>query len=227
MIAELYVLQKKLNDDTNGAGWLGGITKEGNEIDWPRCMRFELTEAIDQSTHWKHWKNIKDKVQYSIIDLHNMKIELVDAGHFLNSEIIKKNLINDIIHINIEETKFTKIEQGKPLIVAIENLIKLIFKYEEENDNYVLLKINDLFWQITFSVMTLKEFYNMYLAKNCLNVFRQKNGYKDGTYIKEWGKDKIEDNVFIEKYFLDNPTKMVQFEELYHYLDSTYKELNK
>ena len=33
----------------------------------------------------------------------------------------------------------------------------------------------------------------LYIGKNCLNKFRQDNGYKEGTYIKEWNGR--EDNV--------------------------------
>ena len=34
---------------------------------------------------------------------------------------------------------------------------------------------------------------NAVIGKNCLNKFRQDNGYKEGTYIKEWNGR--EDNV--------------------------------
>lgn len=227
MIAEILKLQKSLNDSTNGTNWLDGFTKTGQEIDWCRCMRMELNEAIDQSVFWKHWKNITGVTQYDIFDLNNLKMEMVDTGHFLNSEIIRRNLISEIIRSNIEEVNFNKIEQGKPLVLAIEKLIQTIFKYKEEDETSILLQINDLFWEITLSIMSLKEFYELYIAKNCLNVFRQNNGYKDGTYIKEWGKDKVEDNVFVTNYFKKNNEKVVTFEELYEYLDKTYKFLNK
>lgn len=226
MLAEIIKLQKDLNDSTNGTNWLDGLTKNGQEIDWCRCMRMELNEAIDQSISWKHWKNTVGVTQYSIIDKDNLKVEMVDVGHFLNSEIIRKNLITDILHSNIEEVKYTKIPEGKPLVLAIEKLVQMIFTYKEEDENILLLKINDLFWQITFSIMTLKEFYELYIAKNCLNVFRQKNGYKEGTYIKDWGKEGIEDNVFIFDYFKANSDRVVTFEEVYDYLEKTYKELN-
>ncbi|MEC7125486.1 MAG: dUTP diphosphatase, partial [Pseudomonadota bacterium] len=31
------------------------------------------------------------------------------------------------------------------------------------------------------------ELFRQYVGKNVLNVFRQDNGYKDGTYRKLWG----------------------------------------
>ena len=228
MIKAMLKLQKKLNDNTNGTQWLiDGLTKDGNEINWCRCMRFELCEAIDQSILWKHWKDTKHNKQYSILDLSNLKMELVDTGHFLNSEIIRRNLNSDIIHQSIDEGKFNYIEKGKPLVIAIEDLIKSIYKYEEEDETSQLLTINYKFWEIVFSVMTLEEFFQIYLGKNCLNQFRQDNGYKDGTYIKLWGDNQIEDNVFLDTYFKERKDNNIPtFDELYSYLQNTYKTLN-
>ena len=57
-IEEMYKLQDKLNRDTNGAEWAtSGMTKEGREINWLRCIYMETAEAID-SMNWKHWKDI-------------------------------------------------------------------------------------------------------------------------------------------------------------------------
>ena len=34
--------------------------------------------------------------------------------------------------------------------------------------------------------MDFDELYRQYVGKNVLNFFRQDNGYKDGSYIKQW-----------------------------------------
>jgi hypothetical protein len=41
----------------------------------------------------------------------------------------------------------------------------------------------------------MEELFRMYKAKNILNIFRQHNGYKEGTYIKTW--DGMEDNDYL------------------------------
>jgi hypothetical protein len=45
--------------------------------------------------------------------------------------------------------------------------------------------------------MDFNELYQMYVGKNVLNVFRQKAGYKTGTYRKDWAGE--EDNEVLER----------------------------
>ena len=35
--------------------------------------------------------------------------------------------------------------------------------------------------------MSWDTLHKSYIAKNVLNLFRQAHGYKDGSYLKEWG----------------------------------------
>ena len=43
--------------------------------------------------------------------------------------------------------------------------------------------------------------YRNYVGKNVLNLFRQENGYKDGTYKKIWNGE--EDNEVLARLMLD------------------------
>ena len=86
-LEEMFLLQKKLNDDTNGANWELGTTKLGKEISWVRCIYMEVAELID-STPWKHWKNID-----ASCDMQNLHNELVDIWHFLMSYILQETNI--------------------------------------------------------------------------------------------------------------------------------------
>ena len=55
-----------------------------------------------------------------------------------------------------------------------------------------------LFFKTMLSLdISLEEVLKLYVSKNVLNVFRQDNGYKEGTYIKTWFGE--EDNKFLEK----------------------------
>ena len=63
--------------------------------------------------------------------------------------------------------------------------------------------------------------YKRQVVKNQLNTFRQKNGYKDGSYIKNWGG--VEDNVIAFKIMDKNPK--ISPEELYSKLISEYSNL--
>ena len=61
-LEEMLQLQKQLNDETNGLNWELGVNKFDKEINWIRCIHMEVSELID-STPWKHWKNINDKIE--------------------------------------------------------------------------------------------------------------------------------------------------------------------
>ena len=51
--------------------------------------------------------------------------------------------------------------------------------------------------------LTWDELRRQYLAKNVLNIFRQRNGYKDGAYIKMWhGR---EDNEWLADFMAQDP----------------------
>lgn len=49
---------------------------------------------------------------------------------------------------------------------------------------------------------SIDDLYITYLAKNCLNKFRQDHGYKDGSYKKSWNG--IEDNEYLIQILLKN-----------------------
>jgi len=82
-IQTMLTLQQQLNDATNGTGWENGLTKNGKQIDWRRCIYLEAAELIE-SYPWKHWKNIDASADYE-----NIKIEAVDIWHFVMSEALR------------------------------------------------------------------------------------------------------------------------------------------
>ena len=105
MLKEMFVLQQKLNDETNGKDWEKGYNKHGRIINWRRCIYMECAELID-SFNWKHWKDINIAPDWD-----NITIELVDIWHFVMSlglEYYKnENLgtIDDIVN-EIVESQF-------------------------------------------------------------------------------------------------------------------------
>jgi dimeric dUTPase (all-alpha-NTP-PPase superfamily) len=196
IIKEMFALQQKLNDETNGLAWENGYTKNNRIINWKRCISMECAELID-SFNWKHWKDIdKD------IDWENATIEVVDIWHFVMSLMLEDykvngrgdldSLVNDIIDIQGFEL-FTKEPHGRDsvdsmaLINDIESIMNLTTSYD--------MKIHEGLLKEYFSLalkcgVNLKSLYKYYVAKNILNKFRQDNGYKEGTYKKVWnGKE--------------------------------------
>jgi hypothetical protein len=68
--------------------------------------------------------------------------------------------------------------------------------------------------------MSIEDVYIAYIVKNCLNKFRQDNGYKDGTYNKIW-IDK-EDNVVAYELAYQMGASEDLFDLLYADLEATY-----
>ena len=219
LIEEMFLLQKELNDSTNGKNWELGQNRFSKEINWLRCIHMEVAELID-STPWKHWKNIN-----SDSDIDNIHIELVDIWHFLMSFILQETNIPKAVllsekycsyeAINLEEIDY------KQMIKESEKLSYICLAMQTGNLN-IANSLKDLIEQFFISCkvsgLSFEWLQKLYIGKNCLNKFRQDHGYKEGTYIKQW--DGNEDNVVMVAQLqkIDN----VSFEELYKALENNY-----
>lgn len=213
-IKQMFELQMKLNDATNGEIWTEGATKEGRPISWLRCIYMEAAEAID-SFNWKHWKDIESKN-----DIDNAKVELVDIWHFLMSEAIHygdasfAEIYNDMVpERDIDPEKMVEIFEKIVAISASANVDK------SQNSLYQLFAL--FFQALGNMAMDVPELYKRYLVKNQLNTFRQDHGYKDGSYVKMWGA--VEDNVVAFNIMEESPE--LTPEQLYTQLEEAYAQL--
>ncbi len=224
LLLEMFRLQQKLNDGTNGEGWEKGYTKQDRIINWKRCIYMEAAELID-SFNWKHWKDI-----HIDPDWDNVTIELVDIWHFIMSlglEQYKNRNLGDIetlVDYVVDSRYYNEFsgeaivpENGDALIIvsAIEYLI--MHAIEGKDFDVVL----DDFMVVSLQCgLNLQTLYKFYLGKNILNKFRQDNGYKEGTYKKMWNG--TEDNVIMSKLLEQNSFGA---DGLYQELDKAYKAL--
>ena len=81
------------------------------------------------------------------------------------------------------------------------------------------------FWQLLNAAdMSFDELFKQYVGKNVLNFFRQDNGYKDGSNIKQWhGR---EDNEHLSDLLNATDNVAADFaEQLYSQLQDIYKTL--
>jgi dimeric dUTPase (all-alpha-NTP-PPase superfamily) len=213
-IEQMFTLQKQLNDETNGKVWLTGITRENRKISWYRGIYMEVAEAID-SFNWKHWKNINDQPDWD-----NIRVELVDIWHFVMSESIR---IGDQDYAN----KFLKLQPKGGfdvgiLVGSLEEMLSLSVASSINPKTNNIRKIIDLFFTIISHLdIDIENLYKRYVVKNQLNTFRQQNGYKDGSYIKNWGG--VEDNVVAFEIMDLNPT-ITPF-DLYKMLNLKYSTI--
>jgi dimeric dUTPase (all-alpha-NTP-PPase superfamily) len=221
-LEEMFLLQKQLNDNTNGPNWELGINKFDKEINWLRCIHMEVSELIE-STPWKHWKNIAADP-----DLENIHIELVDIWHFLMSYILQETNVPKAVslvntHCIYEATNLEDVNV-QALISESEKLSYISLAIETGNMprfSGVERFIEQFFRTCKIAGLSFTDLQKIYIGKNCLNKFRQDNGYKEGTYIKVWnGK---EDNVAMME-ILDS-LEDITFDSVYNALNDIYTTL--
>ena len=196
IILEMLKMQQSLNDETNGLGWENGYTNKNKLISWRRCIYMECAELID-SFAWKHWKSIDAKT-----DEQNLRIEVVDIWHFIMSlalQIYKSKQLGGIEALADDICQASGFSDfcKEPLSIEDESI------YEIMND-----------------VEMLYSLYECYIAKNVLNRFRQNNGYKEGSYKKNWNGR--EDNEVMSE-ILSNGVSTI--DEIYAALEHEYKKV--
>lgn len=137
----------------------------------------EVCELIDH-TGWKWWKN-------SQVNIKQVHFELVDILHFIVSISILRHDTNSLLYLKSilnthSEFCETKIQQTSKDF--LHNLTSELYSHSETIKCFAkLIDASSIDWDLL---------ENLYFAKNILNEFRQKNGYKDGTYRKVWmGKE--------------------------------------
>jgi dimeric dUTPase (all-alpha-NTP-PPase superfamily) len=221
-LEEMFRLQQRLNDDTNGPKWREGWTKQGKSINWKRCIVMETAELIE-SFPWKHWKSIEGG-----IDLENIKIEIVDIWHFVMSYLLRFHTPEEAAKLALVTMKVSQIKlpvswsekenaRLEALLAPFEDLMALaLIKSDDEAYQEELL---EQFWECVDAVgLSFDELYRLYIGKNALNQFRQQHGYKEGTYQKIWnGK---EDNVVMQEILAKRPD--ITYEELLDALEEAY-----
>ena len=223
-ILQMLELQQSLNDATNGENWEEGITKNGKQINWRRCIYLESAELVE-SYPWKHWKNIDASPDYE-----NIKIEIVDIWHFVMSEALRIYKVEEKGSIRELTTTISTMLQFKNFadenrkseldyyaqIAVVEDMLRIAFC-----DKDITSLIASFLIMSSKLNLRLPELYRLYIGKNILNKFRQEHGYKEGSYIKIWnGK---EDNVVMQG-ILNQNTEITP-DELYNRLEENYSNV--
>jgi dimeric dUTPase (all-alpha-NTP-PPase superfamily) len=156
-----------------------------------RAAFVEAAEALDHHG-WKWWKNQSP-------NFYQLQIELIDILHFYLSDALVESNANLDLSINNISTE-----------LQITNII--FDEVEYKLDKLDILQLLELLGAMaacrrrSFAVLdqlmkrcSLRwhDAFLHYVSKNILNLFRQANGYRDGSYIKIW--DGEEDNVWLER----------------------------
>lgn len=224
-IKEMFALQQKLNDETNGIGWENGYTKNDRMINWKRCIYMESAELID-SFNWKHWKDINSET-----DWENATIEIVDIWHFIMSLILEdykahekgnlEKIVADVVDVQGFE-RFSKEPANREnanTMEVINDVESLMHMTTTSNIDLFDDLLKEYFIMSLKCGVNLRTLYKFYIAKNVLNQFRQDHGYKEGTYKKVWGTQ--EDNEVMLEILAKNTLGAT---DLYEELEKAYKK---
>ena len=224
-IHEMLHMQNTLNEMTNGIHWRSGVTQLGKVIDWKRCIVMESAELID-SYPWKHWKSVD-----AVTDIENVRVELVDIWHFLLSLALEQFELSKAVNLLdkalvLSHVASNTISRGMTVIqqVAVhETMMRIALEAADATEEYLLRLAESFFKACKVADLSFDQMYQIYMAKNVLNKFRQDHGYKEGSYIKEWnGK---EDNIVM----FEIMATMTNFsgDELYAGLKESYRLISR
>jgi dimeric dUTPase (all-alpha-NTP-PPase superfamily) len=188
--------------------------------DWCRAIWIESAELMDHLS-WKWWKK-------QTPDVEQMHLELVDILHFGLSDMIVQANISDLTWEVVADRASRDITNAYLIERLVDEITDL--EYARKVIENFTLKIlqNKRFDYYEFACLcntlglTFAKLSSMYISKNVLNIFRQNNGYKDGTYEKTWfGK---EDNVHLMEIFneVNDSEESDMFNSIYSKLDDIY-----
>lgn len=189
LIASMVQLQNKFNSKLNPS-WVS------QNWQWDTAIIVEIAECLDHlSPQWKWWK--KD----ALLDLNQVKLELIDILHFAISWQIVQcegsiEEVQDIINRSLLNSSYSDLP-ADTCVEALKLLLSSVSdQYEDPTFDW------SLFFCICSNVnLNIESIYKMYISKNALNLFRQNHGYNSGSYIKYWGGK--EDNEVLAE-ILDN-----------------------
>ena len=206
LIGECMTLQNTFNSIVN-TDW------QSAGYNWRRAMWVESAELVDMMGY-KWWKNI----HVENWDKKQILLEVVDIFHFILSEVIIERKTSEEIynayvwatHHSYAPTKERKIQQVEEFVMSCLDMQTIVSSF------FQVMCVLDI---------QLEDVLKYYLGKNCLNKFRQDNGYKNGTYQKQWmfNGELVEDNKVLEN--IIESSSVTNFQTIYNELNTIYTQM--
>lgn len=160
----MLAMQDKMNQKVH-AEW---ITQR---FEWYRAIWIECGELVEHYGY-KWWKK-------QTPDIDQVKLEVIDIWHFgMSALFVEGETLEDIAELMEGQLAgYSYVEQD------VREATEALAQHSLETKSFSVA----LFWNLMNSVdMSFDELYRQYVGKNVLNFFRQDNGYKDGSYQKQW-----------------------------------------
>jgi dimeric dUTPase (all-alpha-NTP-PPase superfamily) len=212
IMKELYKAMLVLQNDFNKK-----VNPEWETLNyaWDTAIIVELAECQDHLS-WKWWK-------HSEVNIDQVVLELVDIFHFaLSFHMVENDLDIETCAEDLEYVyEFNSMIADEHLddMKIFQDCIKMIM--HDITDPYdATFDFSAFFTMWKVLGLNVEDLYKRYIGKNSLNVFRQKHGYKDGSYIKIWNG--LEDNEVLTKLLNDLPCDDKLFDTILNQLESEY-----
>lgn len=201
-IRDMLQLQDQMNTRVN-EDW-----REQN-YQWYRAIWTECAELMDHYG-WKWWKKQEP-------DMEQVRLEVVDLWHFGLSDLMNRPELptETVVEVLVDEWgAICDSQVGLDVLTAIEKLAHFSLDVKKFSIYYFFLLMKAC-------GMSMDDLYKAYIGKNVLNFFRQDHGYKEGTYVKEWGGK--EDNEHLAEILeLLDPSSESFKDDVYNALSSRY-----
>lgn len=236
LLEKLFINQNTLNIKAYDAAWVERAL--AGDFDYPLAAGFEIIEFGNSWNKWNWWTKADSISTYHKL---NMCVELVDALHFIASDLL--------VQFNGDVT--TAYNECATHLAAVHRTFP-VFKSDKEETRYITSRIKSLMvyagtaasreldpqravqalvslYQLAIHACGLdfSKFFTMYMAKSALNQFRQDNGYRQKQYTKVWavkGGQDIEDNHMLMM-FVANSDVLPKTEAIMAWLTDEYAKV--
>lgn len=202
-LVNMLTMQDRMNSRVH-ENW---ITQE---FEWYRAAWIECGELIEHYGY-KWWKKQE-------ADMEQVRLEVIDIWHFGMSALFVQGKPIDEIAGEIADELAGFAPQGLDVREATEALALHCLETRSFSPSR--------FWELMLaSGLDFDSLYTAYVGKNVLNFFRQDNGYKEGTYIKNWAGR--EDNEHLVELVGSLDSTAADFDrQVYAALESRYQEIS-
>ena len=177
-------------------------------FEWYRAAWIECGELIEHYGY-KWWKKQEPEME-------QVRLEVIDIWHFGLSALFRDGKGIEQIATEIDAELAAHSPTGQGVREATEELAL----HALQTKGFSPAR----FWDLMLaSGLDFDSLYTAYVGKNVLNFFRQDNGYKEGTYVKNWaGREDNEHLVELVAKLDKNAEDFSQ--QVYEALQNRYRE---
>ena len=177
-------------------------------FEWYRAAWIECGELIEHYGY-KWWKKQEPEME-------QVRLEVIDIWHFGLSALFRDGKGIEQIATEIDAELAAHSPTGQGVREATEELALHALQTRGFSPTR--------FWDLMLaSGLDFDSLYTAYVGKNVLNFFRQDNGYKEGTYVKNWAGR--EDNEHLVELVAPLDKNAEDFsQQVYEALQNRYRE---